>query len=129
MELLDLTQAKCELIISICNLEHESLLRLHTNTSTISPRINDYLRKLGISEDEYKEYALDYHSEAYFGFQRVLETPALVSKMPAIFMAVVLEIIDAYQDELMELYGEEVVELANDLLKILGLYPGSLNFN
>ena len=126
MNLLVLTPAKTELVKVICQLEHESLIRLHTGTSTLSPKMEEHLATLEITQEDY----LQYSSEAFYEFQRVLEDPKLIISMPKIFMAVVLDVIEAFRNE-PELthFGAWVEIFESEIMTLLNLTPDQLNLN
>ena len=126
MNLITLTPTKIELIKVICNLEHDSLLRLHSGTSTLSAKMEEHLIALEITKEDY----LNYSSEAFYEFQKVLEDPPLISQMPPLFMAVVLDVIEAFRNEPeLMIFGAWLSEFEEEIMQLLKLKPNHLNLN
>jgi hypothetical protein len=125
--LLDLNPTKIQIIKDVCVWEQESLMRIHTETSSLSPRMDSILNQLGINSDEY----LDYSSEAFYEFQKVLENPELIKEMPPLFMALFLEIVgpEILQEELLAKYGKDFTTLIQDIENLNDITPDMFSYN
>lgn len=123
--LLDLTPTHISIIKDICNYEHDSLIRLHTGTSELSPRMGELLDELGVTPEEY----LDYSSEAFYQFQKLLEDPNSITQTPPVFLATFLAVAEVWDEELKSRYNGEVSSLLANLEGYFKIKPQILDLN
>ena len=123
--LLDTTPARIPIIQRVCELEHESLIRLHSDNSVYSPDFAERLAEGGITLDDYLEYA----SEAYYEFQKVLEAPHTLVHMPPLFFYVFTEVCLYFKEELVNTYGDDFIDFMDDLSNVIDIKPNLFTQN
>lgn len=125
MKYINITPTQEKLIQDICVLEHESLLRLHSGNSQISDTLMEQLEDNDMTMDDY----LDYSSDMYYDFQKVLENPKLIEDQKPLFYMVFLEVCKHWEPWLIPEYGDHLKDLADAIKALIPLKVSSINNN
>lgn len=123
MNLINITPTQEQIIKDVCNFEQESLIRIHSGTSTLTPRFAELLEERGLTMEDYE----DYSSEMFYNFQCVLEEPPLIRDQNPLFYLVFLEACEHYKDILEKEYGEHFTDLRDAVRSLIPLKTIILN--